>query len=61
MKKYCKRHNNRSDDQGVERETLKAAVYYETGRPETFRYEDVPDPEYHPRGILVQVEAQHRG
>jgi NADPH:quinone reductase-like Zn-dependent oxidoreductase len=23
---------------------VKAAVYYETGSPEVFRYEDVPDP-----------------
>ena len=23
---------------------MKAAVYYETGAPEVFRYEDVPDP-----------------
>lgn len=36
---------------------MKAAVYYETGGPETFRYEELPDPECHPRGILVQVEA----
>ena len=36
---------------------MKAAVYYETGGPEVFRYEDVPDPVCHPRGIIVQVEA----
>ena len=24
---------------------MKAAVYYETGPPDVFRYEDVPDPE----------------
>jgi NADPH2:quinone reductase len=36
---------------------MKAAVYYETGGPETFRYEDVPDPVCHSRGILVDVEA----
>ena len=23
---------------------MKAAVYYETGAPDVFRYEDVPDP-----------------
>ncbi|MCK9486314.1 MAG: zinc-binding dehydrogenase [Dehalococcoidia bacterium] len=36
---------------------MKAAVYYETGGPEVFRYEDLPDPTCHPRGILVRVEA----
>ena len=36
---------------------MKAAVYYETGGPEVFRYEDVPDPECHPRGIVIEVEA----
>lgn len=36
---------------------MKAAVYYETGMPSVFRYEDVPDPVCHPRGIVVRVEA----
>jgi NADPH2:quinone reductase len=36
---------------------MKAAVYYETGGPEVFRYEDVPDPVCHPRGLVIQVEA----
>lgn len=36
---------------------MKAAVYYETGGPQVFRYEDVPDPALHPRGVLVRVEA----
>jgi NADPH:quinone reductase len=36
---------------------MKAAVYYETGDPSVFRYEDVPDPACHPRGIVVKVEA----
>lgn len=36
---------------------MKAAVYYETGPPEVFRYEDVPDPVCHPRGVVIQVEA----
>ncbi len=36
---------------------MKAAVYYETGGPEVFRYEDVPDPTCHPRGIVIRVEA----
>ncbi|MBV8685036.1 MAG: zinc-binding alcohol dehydrogenase family protein [Caulobacteraceae bacterium] len=36
---------------------MKAAVYYENGGPEVFRYEDVPDPVCHPKGVLVRVEA----
>lgn len=36
---------------------MKAAVYYETGGPEVFRFEDVPDPECHPRGVVVEVQA----
>ena len=36
---------------------MKAAVYYETGGPEVFKYEDVPDPICHPRGVLVAIEA----
>lgn len=36
---------------------MKAAVYYENGGPDVFRYEDVPDPELHPKGVLVRVEA----
>jgi NADPH2:quinone reductase len=36
---------------------MKAAVYYETGGPEVFRYEEVPDPEPGPGDILVDVEA----
>jgi NADPH:quinone reductase len=36
---------------------MKAAVYYENGGPEVFRYEDVPDPVCAPDGVLVQVEA----
>ncbi|HEV3366472.1 MAG TPA: zinc-binding alcohol dehydrogenase family protein [Acidimicrobiales bacterium] len=36
---------------------MKAAVYYETGGPEVFRYEDVPDPVAGPGEVLVQVEA----
>jgi NADPH2:quinone reductase len=36
---------------------MKAAVYYETGGPEVFRYEELPDPTPHPRGIVVDVEA----
>lgn len=36
---------------------MKAAVYYETGAPEVFRYEDVPDPVAGPSELLVRVEA----
>ncbi|HWB66596.1 MAG TPA: zinc-binding alcohol dehydrogenase family protein [Mycobacteriales bacterium] len=36
---------------------MKAAVYYETGSPDVFRYEDVPDPEPGPGELLVAVEA----
>src|ERR1700720_2119615 len=36
---------------------MKAAVYYENGDPSVFRYEDVPDPECRPDGIVIRVEA----
>ncbi|MEX2236904.1 MAG: zinc-binding alcohol dehydrogenase family protein [Dehalococcoidia bacterium] len=36
---------------------MKAAVYYETGSPDVFRYEDVPDPTSHPGGVIIDVEA----
>jgi NADPH2:quinone reductase len=36
---------------------MKAAVYYETGPPSVFRYEDVPDPQCHPNGVLIDVKA----
>ena len=36
---------------------MKAAVYHENGPPEVLRYEDVPDPQCHPKGILIKVEA----
>ncbi len=36
---------------------MKAAVYYETGDPDVFRYEDVPDPVPGPGDILVDVAA----
>ncbi len=36
---------------------VKAAVYYETGSPDVFRYEDVPDPACSPSDVLIKVEA----
>ena len=36
---------------------MKAAVYYQTGGPEVFRYEEVPDPIAGPGEVLVRVEA----
>ncbi len=36
---------------------MKAAVYYETGAPDVFRYEDVPDPACQPGGIIIDVKA----
>ena len=36
---------------------MKAAVYYENGGPEVLKYEDVPDPQVHPKGVIIQVEA----
>jgi NADPH:quinone reductase len=36
---------------------MKAAVYYENGSPEVFRYEEVPDPPLWPRGVRVDVKA----
>ena len=36
---------------------MKAAVYYETGKPDVFKYEDVEDPPLHPKGVLIEVKA----
>jgi NADPH2:quinone reductase len=36
---------------------MKAAVYYETGPPSVFRYEDVPDPVCGTGDVVVDVEA----
>lgn len=36
---------------------MKAAVYYGNGGPEVFRYEDAPDPQCHPKGVVIRVEA----
>jgi len=36
---------------------MKAAVYYENGNPDVLKYQDVPDPECHPKGVVIRVEA----
>ena len=36
---------------------MKAAVYYETGDPDVFRYEEAPDPKCHPRGVLIEMQT----
>lgn len=36
---------------------MKAAVYYQTGSPDVFRYEDVADPVCAPNGIVIDVAA----
>ena len=36
---------------------MKAAVYYETGAPDVFLYEDVPDPACQPGGVVIDVKA----
>lgn len=36
---------------------MKAAVYYQTGDPSVFRYEDVPDPVCRPGGVIIEVKA----
>jgi NADPH2:quinone reductase len=36
---------------------MKAAVYYQTGSPDVFRYEDIPSPQPGPGEILITVEA----
>ena len=36
---------------------MKAAVYYENGPPSEQKYEEVPDPVCHPKGIVIRVEA----
>jgi hypothetical protein len=44
-------------EKGSEEVPMKAAVYYENGDPSVLKYEDVPDPVCHPRGIVIRVEA----
>ena len=36
---------------------MKAAVYYETGAPDVFRYEDVPDPICQATGVVIDVRV----
>lgn len=36
---------------------MKAAVYDETGGPDVLRYDEVPDPEVRPGGVLIEVGA----
>lgn len=36
---------------------MKAAVYYENGGPDVLKYEDAPDPQCHPKGVVIRVEA----
>jgi NADPH2:quinone reductase len=36
---------------------VKAAVYYETGLPDVFKYEDVADPECSPGSVVIDVKA----
>jgi NADPH2:quinone reductase len=36
---------------------MKAAVYYENGPPSVFRYEEVPDPKCHAKGVVIRVAA----
>jgi NADPH:quinone reductase len=36
---------------------MKAAVYYENGGPDVFKYEEVPDPQLLPGGVLIDVQA----
>jgi NADPH:quinone reductase len=36
---------------------VKAAVFDRTGGPDVFRYDEVPDPELRPGGVIVEVQA----
>ena len=36
---------------------MKAAVYYETGEPQVFKYEEVSDPTCGPRDIIIDIKA----
>lgn len=36
---------------------MKAAVYYQNGDPSVLRYEELPDPPCHPKGVVIRVQA----
>lgn len=36
---------------------MKAAVYYETGKPDVFKYEEVPDPKCGAMQVLIEVKV----
>ncbi len=36
---------------------MKAAVYYQTGAPDVFRYQEAPDPECPPNGVVIEIQA----
>ena len=36
---------------------MKAAVYYQTGAPDVFKYEDVDDPQCFASGVVIEVKA----
>ncbi|MGH7011522.1 MAG: quinone oxidoreductase family protein, partial [Caulobacteraceae bacterium] len=36
---------------------MKATVYYRNGGPKVLQYEEVPDPECHPKGIVIRTAA----
>ena len=36
---------------------MHAAVVHEPGPPEALRYEELPDPTCHPRGVVIEVQA----
>lgn len=36
---------------------MKAAVYYRNGPPDVLQYEEVPDPDLAPGGVIIRVEA----
>ncbi len=36
---------------------MKAAVYDESGEPDVFRYEELPEPNLRPDGVLIDVKA----
>lgn len=36
---------------------MRAAVYYENGPPSVLRYEEVPDPKCHAKGVVIRVAA----